>query len=187
MLVYAPPVVDDIPDQGISAGDSFVTIALDEYVTDADDGDAAIAWTVAGASDLQVSIVDRVATVTCPAGGWSGSETITFTATDPRGAWDSDPATFAVSDFSAPASRLVITEVNLSTWTSEVQITDVSGGSLVQVYYNSGTNRRGPFSLWDNSFGGAWASVAFRNIVAKIDSLDAGSFAMPTPAGRWSC
>ena len=53
----------------------------------------------------------------------------------------------------APASRLVITEVNQSIWTSQLQVTDLTGGSLVQAYYASGLERRGPLALWDNTGG----------------------------------
>ena len=60
-------------------------------------------------------------------------------------------------------------------WMSAVQITDMSGGSTVQVYYNSGTNRRGPFTLWTNA-GGANSSISFINILQTIDGLDSGAF-----------
>jgi hypothetical protein len=74
--------------------------------------------------------------------------------------------------YNAPADRLVITEVNWSTWTSQVQITDVTGGSRVRAYYYSGANQRGPFELWDNSSGGPMASVAFANILEELDKRD---------------
>ncbi|MEW5795918.1 MAG: Ig-like domain-containing protein [Candidatus Zixiibacteriota bacterium] len=46
---------------------------------------------------MTVSIVARVATITTPNSDWNGSETITFTATDPGLAADSDSATFTVT------------------------------------------------------------------------------------------
>ncbi len=88
------PVVSDIPDQTIPEGDSFVTINLDDYVTDADNTDAEMTWTYSGNSELSVTIVDRVATISIPDPDWKGSETITFTATDPGDESDSDEATF---------------------------------------------------------------------------------------------
>jgi hypothetical protein len=91
------PVVSDIPDQTIGEGASFATIALDNYVNDVDNLDAEISWTYAGNTELTVSIVNRVATVTIPNPDWNGSETITFTATDPGLLFDSDPATFTVT------------------------------------------------------------------------------------------
>lgn len=91
----APPVVSDIPDQIISEGSSFITISLDDFVTDADNSDNEITWSYNGNTDLTVSInASRVATITIPNAEWTGSETITFTATDPEGDSDSDDATF---------------------------------------------------------------------------------------------
>ncbi len=89
------PVVSDIPDQCIPAGGSFAAISLDDYVEDGDNADDEIAWTTAGGVNTNVSIVDRVATITYTE-GWTGSEMITFTATDPDDQLDSDNATFTV-------------------------------------------------------------------------------------------
>jgi hypothetical protein len=77
--------------------------------------------------------------------------------------------------YNSPASRLILPEVSWSTWISDVQITDISGGSSVQAYYHTGTNRRGPFTIWANN-GGANCSKCFANILQIIDDLDAGSF-----------
>ncbi len=90
------PVVTDIPDQTIAQMASFATINLDDYVSDPDHSDLDMEWTVAGNWYLNVSIVDRVATITPPV-FWTGSETLTFRATDPGGLWDEDCATFTVT------------------------------------------------------------------------------------------
>ena len=91
------PVVSDIPDQTIDEGESFVSIALDDYVSDVDNTDAEMTWTYSGNQDLQVIIsADHIATISAPDSNWFGSETITFTATDPGGLSDSDPAVFTV-------------------------------------------------------------------------------------------
>lgn len=90
------PVVTDIPDQTIAQMASFATINLDDYVSDPDHTDLDMEWTVAGNWYLNVSIVDRVATITPPV-FWTGSETLTFRATDPGGLWDEDSATFTVT------------------------------------------------------------------------------------------
>ncbi len=76
-----------------------MTIALDEYVTDDFSLDSEITWAASGNTDLTVDITDRVATITAP-GGWTGSETITFTATDENGLGlsGSDSADFSVGD-----------------------------------------------------------------------------------------
>jgi len=94
-----PPVVADIPDQTIDEGAAFATINLDDYVSDLDNADSEITWTNSGETDLVVTIdVNRVATIAVPNADWTGSETITFTATDPGLSSDSDPATFTVNN-----------------------------------------------------------------------------------------
>ncbi len=93
-----PPVVSDIPNQTIAPGESFTTINLDNYVADPDDLDSEISWTYIGQTRLAVSIdSNRVATISPPNKNWTGSETITFTATDPAGLFDSDSAAFTVT------------------------------------------------------------------------------------------
>jgi VCBS repeat-containing protein len=96
------PVVADIPNQTITEGGSFTTINLDNYVSDVDNPDTAMTWTYSGNTELAVSIVNRVATVTAPSADWFGVETITFTATDPSLASDSDAATFTVTAVNDP-------------------------------------------------------------------------------------
>jgi uncharacterized repeat protein (TIGR03803 family) len=84
--------------------------------------------------------------------------------------------------FNSPAQRLILPEVNWASssgggdWISEVQIVDVTGGSVVQVYYNGGANRRGPFTLWSNGSGAAGSSASWSNMLQTIDGLDAGVF-----------
>ena len=91
-----PPVVSGIPDQTIYLGQSFSEIHLDDYVTDPDTPVEDLTWEATGNVELIVDIdpLTRIATVTMPGPDWFESETITFTATDPEGGWDSDDATF---------------------------------------------------------------------------------------------
>ena len=78
------PVMSNIPDQTIAEGASFATIDLDNYVSDIDNLDNELSWNFAGDTELNVIIdINRVATITAPSPTWNGSETITFTATDP--------------------------------------------------------------------------------------------------------
>jgi hypothetical protein len=80
--------------------------------------------------------------------------------------------------YNSPSSRLLFPEVNWAAasgggmWVTEVQIVDVSGGSIVQAYYSNGANRYGPTTIWSNSSGVANSSVTFSNILETIDSLD---------------
>ena len=106
--VNDPPVVSNIPNQTINEGQSFATIALDNYVADPDNPDNGITWTYSGNTQLTVNInASRIATIVIPNSNWNGSETITFTATDQDGLSDSDPATFTVT----PDSNLPPTQV----------------------------------------------------------------------------
>lgn len=91
------PVVTDIPDQTVAFGGSFATISLDNFVSDVDNPDAAMTWTATGQSQLTVGIdANRIATITKPSADWSGSETITFRATDPGALFSENAATFTV-------------------------------------------------------------------------------------------
>ena len=88
------PEVSDIPGQTIDEGQTFTSIDLNEYVTDIDED--YITWTASGNVDLDVEIVNGIATITTPSFFWNGSETITFTAND--GEYHSlDSAVFTVN------------------------------------------------------------------------------------------
>jgi len=97
------PIVQDIPDQTIGIGESFEIIMLDTYVYDPNDKDNELVWTYSGNSDLILSIdSSRYVTISPPDGSWTGSETITFRATDPGGLWDEDTATFTIEAVNQP-------------------------------------------------------------------------------------
>jgi len=88
------PVVSDIQDQTV-LGEDFEPINLDDFVEDNTWPDRRIDWTVTGNSDLIVDIVNRVLYVQY-VDGYSGSETLTLTATNPENLSDSDEAVFTV-------------------------------------------------------------------------------------------
>jgi uncharacterized repeat protein (TIGR01451 family) len=133
--VNDPPVVTDIPDQTIAEGGSFATINLDNYVSDVDNTDAQMTWTYSGNTNLGVSIVGRVATISTPNADWNGAETITFRVTDPGLLWNEDSATFTVTAVNDPP---VVTDIpdqtiaeggsfatiNLDDYVSDVDNTD---------------------------------------------------------------
>ena len=84
VITQSAPLVFDIPDFTIEEGDTY-TIDLNEYVFDSDDLISSLTWTVIGNTNLAVSIdANNIATITAPL-GWTGSETLTFVATDPSG------------------------------------------------------------------------------------------------------
>lgn len=95
------PVVSDIPDQTIEVGQSFNTFDLDGFVTDADYPDSVIVWQITKSdtadSVFSISIdANNVVTINVTDTTFIGSETFTFTATDPDGLSDSDTARFTV-------------------------------------------------------------------------------------------
>jgi hypothetical protein len=58
------------------------------------------------------------------------------------------------------------------TWVSEVQVTDLTGGSAVSAYFSYGGGlRQGPIAVWTNS-GGAGRSVKFSNFLSYLASID---------------
>jgi hypothetical protein len=93
-----PPVVTDIPNQTVTLGGRFTAIRVDNFVSDPDNADSELTWSWSGNASLTVvwNGTRRRITVRAP-NGWTGSETITFTATDPDGNSDSDAATFTVT------------------------------------------------------------------------------------------
>lgn len=93
-----PPVVTKIPNQIITPGNAFQPINLDDYVSDADNNDDEMTWTAFGSVELQVQIINRVATIVAPSLDWMGSETIIFYAKDPWGLIGNSITVFAVQN-----------------------------------------------------------------------------------------
>jgi len=78
-LIHDTDLVDDIPGQTITEGQSFNQICLNDYANPPHG--QALLWSASGYSDLTVDInlISSVATITY-SNGWTGSETITFNA-----------------------------------------------------------------------------------------------------------
>ncbi len=95
--VNDPPVVQKIPDQTIKAGETFTPISLDDYVSDVDNSDEEMQWTVQGATKLKAVInANRQLVVTISDSRWSGRETLVLTVTDPHGASAQTQVVFTV-------------------------------------------------------------------------------------------
>ncbi|TOE91945.1 tandem-95 repeat protein, partial [Vibrio parahaemolyticus] len=75
------------------------TIDLNEVFKDTD---SSLEFSVSGNNSIQISIVNGVATIS-PTADWNGSETLTFTATDPSGESVSQTVNFTV----APVADIV--------------------------------------------------------------------------------
>jgi hypothetical protein len=81
--------------------------------------------------------------------------------------------------YNSPSNYLVIPEILWApasgggTWMTEVQITDITGGSEISVYYNTSSGeRRGPIALFTGS--GPGVSVKTGNLLQTLDLLDPG-------------
>ncbi|EIZ1899569.1 tandem-95 repeat protein [Vibrio parahaemolyticus] len=95
----APTVENAIADQVLSEDFDAYTIDLNEVFKDSD---SSLEFSVSGNSNIQVAIVNGIATIT-PTADWNGSETLTFTATDPSGESISQTVNFTV----APVADIV--------------------------------------------------------------------------------
>jgi len=96
------PSVNGIPGESILEGKNFAPIKLDDFVTDPEDKAATLRWQISGNKNLQVSLSNRVVNIKAPTPYWNGSEDITFTATDPKGASGSETVTFTIESVNNP-------------------------------------------------------------------------------------
>ncbi len=102
----APTVENAIADQVLSEDFDTYTIDLNEVFKDSD---SSLEFSVSGNDNIQISIVNGVATIT-PTADWNGSETLTFTATDPSGESVSQTVDFTVApvvDIEADSTNVV--------------------------------------------------------------------------------
>ncbi|EOV3440896.1 tandem-95 repeat protein [Vibrio parahaemolyticus] len=91
-----PVVESNIADQALAEDFTPYTIDLNIAFSDVDNVDGELTFSVSGNSNIQVAIVNGVATIT-PTADWNGSETLTFTATDPSGESVSQTVDFTVA------------------------------------------------------------------------------------------
>jgi len=98
-----PPQVGGIPGESILEGGTFSKIKLDNFVSDDSDQPSQIRWKVSGNKNLKVSISpDHTVEIATPNPLWNGSEDLTFTATDSKGASASETVNFTVESVNNP-------------------------------------------------------------------------------------
>ncbi|ETS20801.1 tandem-95 repeat protein [Vibrio parahaemolyticus] len=110
-----PMVESNIADQTLAEDFTPYTIDLNTAFSDVDNVDGELTFSVSGNSNIQVAIVNGIATIT-PTADWNGSETLTFTATDPSGESVSQPVNFTV----APVADIVADKATVVEDTSTV-------------------------------------------------------------------
>ncbi|EGQ8017955.1 tandem-95 repeat protein, partial [Vibrio alginolyticus] len=98
----APVVESSIADQALAEDFTPYSIDLNTAFSDVDNVDGELSFSVSGNSNIQVAIVNGIATFT-PTADWNGSEALTFTATDPSGESVSQTVNFTV----APVADIV--------------------------------------------------------------------------------
>ncbi|ENN2392928.1 tandem-95 repeat protein [Vibrio alginolyticus] len=97
-----PVVESSLADQTLAEDFTPYSIDLNTAFSDVDNVDGDLAFSVSGNSNIQVAIVNGIATFT-PTADWNGSEALTFTATDPSGESVSQTVNFTV----APVADIV--------------------------------------------------------------------------------
>ncbi|HCE3020286.1 TPA: tandem-95 repeat protein, partial [Vibrio parahaemolyticus] len=110
-----PVVESNIADQTLAEDFTPYTIDLNTAFSDVDNVDGELTFSVSGNSNIQVAIVNGIATIT-PTADWNGSETLTFTATDPSGESVSQRVDFTV----APVADIVADKATVVEDTSTV-------------------------------------------------------------------
>ncbi|HCH4040614.1 TPA: tandem-95 repeat protein, partial [Vibrio parahaemolyticus] len=110
-----PVVESNIADQTLAEDFTPYTIDLNTAFSDVDNVDGELTFSVSGNSNIQVAIVNGIATIT-PTADWNGSETLTFIATDPSGESVSQPVNFTV----APVADIVADKATVVEDTSTV-------------------------------------------------------------------
>ncbi|EIT7136637.1 tandem-95 repeat protein [Vibrio parahaemolyticus] len=103
-----PVVESNVADQTLAEDFTPYTIDLNTAFSDVDNVDGELTFSVSGNSNIQVAIVNGIATIT-PTADWNGSETLTFTATDPSGESISQTVNFTV----APVADIVADSVTV--------------------------------------------------------------------------
>ncbi|MFW1431005.1 tandem-95 repeat protein [Vibrio parahaemolyticus] len=97
-----PVVESNLADQTLAEDFTPYTIDLNTAFSDVDNVDGELTFSVSGNSNVLVSIENGIATIS-PTADWNGSETLTFTATDPSGESVSQTVNFTV----APVADIV--------------------------------------------------------------------------------
>ncbi len=92
-----PTVEATIPAQDLEINFADYIIDLKNYFEDVESNDATLSFTYSGNTNIGVSIIDGVATISNNVADWIGNETITFTATDASGLTISQDVVFTTS------------------------------------------------------------------------------------------
>jgi len=185
------PVVSEIPDQTINEGSTFSTVVLDDYVSDDESPDTDMQWTFSGNTDLSVSITNRIATISAPDQDWFGSESITFTATDPGNLMNSTSTVFTINSINdAPvagnipgqtiAEGQLFASINLDNYVNDIDnakselVWNASGHSSLNVVIDA--NRVATISAPDENWFGNETITFTVNDPGNLSDTDTAHF-----------
>ena len=109
------PVFKKIPDQAIEEKNEFASVMLDDYLSDADHDLSQLKIDITGNKDIKVNLNNKTREVTfkIPSELWNGSETLTFTATDPEGGKASTQMKLSIKSINDPPTMKDIPEQNI--------------------------------------------------------------------------
>ncbi len=88
------PYISQIPSQTVALNEDFDLVNLNDYVVDPNYPDNQIEWDVAGENHLIIQINNGIAVITAATQDWTGSDDITFIASNPENLSDSCVVTF---------------------------------------------------------------------------------------------
>ncbi|MBN1145303.1 MAG: tandem-95 repeat protein [Bacteroidales bacterium] len=93
------PVITGLTGQTINEGEAFADLPLNNFVSDAETSNDLLAWSVTGQDNLDVRIdeASHIASISATSSDWNGTETITFTVSDPELSTASEAATFVIN------------------------------------------------------------------------------------------
>jgi len=90
------PVISDIPDVEFEENSCY-SLDLDNYVSDPDNTDSELVWSVSGNNNVDISINPSTHEAEFCSYDWYGQETVTFKVKDPEGLFDTDTVKVTVT------------------------------------------------------------------------------------------
>ena len=167
-----PPQISGIPGESILEGGTFSKIKLDNFVTDDVDQPSKIRWKVSGNKALKVSISpDHTVEIATPDALWNGSEDLTFTATDSKGASASETVNFSVESVNNPP---VVSQIPSQVITEGQQFTKIRLDDFV----NDPDHKKNQIT-WDTEVVPAGGPQADGDLSVTIDANRVATIVIP--------
>ena len=166
------PQVSGIPGESIMEGGTFSKIKLDNFVSDDTDQPSQIRWKVSGNKNLKVTITpDHMVEIATPSPLWNGSEDLTFTATDSRGASSSETVNFSVESVNNPP---VVSQIPSQVITEGQQFTKIRLDDFV-----NDPDHKKDLITWDTEVVPAGGAQADGDLSVTIDAGRVATIVVP--------